>query len=160
MPGMLLAYDAAGNVIATLDWMVQVDDEDHVLGVIDFAAHEEADGEHTDIWTVHDGAVGSKVWPEYLGSMAHSFRVELTGPPGRKRIGALVHKASGYRRERAEVERAVRDAPDKDGAKDLRAVIGGPDRPLIIDDEGRTHPRPRSQRPALPLVSAIRHGEG
>src|SRR6266702_539871 len=97
MLAMLIAYDAAGSVIATLDHMVARDEHGNVVGLIDFEAHELAGGKLRDIWGIQD-ASGSGTWPEWLGSQAHSFRVEL-GPD--KRIAALVHKTSGYRRERA-----------------------------------------------------------
>lgn len=161
---MLLAYDAAGEVTATLDYLVQyADDPDRTpLGLVDFAAHEEAGGELTDIWIVSNAA-GSKTWPEWLGSRAHDFRVELVGPPGRKRIAALVHKASGHRRERAAIEAAIdarsaaateRDSRGKPMV-DIRDIVGGPDVPLSLDEQGRNAPRPKAYRPALPLVAAL-----
>ena len=164
-PSMLLAYDAAGDVVGTLDYLVQyADDLDRTpLGLVDFAAHEEAGGELSDIWNV-DNATGSKTWPEWIGSRAHDFRVELVGPAGAKRIGALVHKASGHRRERAAIEAAIEariaaatetDSRGKPMA-DIRDLVGGPDRPLHLDDPGRNAPRPKATRPALPLVGVNR----
>ena len=156
-PGMLLAYDAAGAVVATLDYAVQyADDPDRTpLGLVDFAAHEDAGGDLTDIWTASN-ATGSKTWPEWLGSRAHDFRVELVGPAGRKRIAALVHKTSGYRRERAaleaEIDRRIQAAGD--APADIRDLVGGPDRPLHLDDQGRNAVRPVVVRPNLPLVAA------
>ena len=94
----LIAYDAAGNVLATLDQMIALDEHGKAIGHIDFAAHESNGGEHTDIWRV-DGAAGSKTWPEHLGSLAHDYRVELVGEPGQKRIAALVHRETGERWE-------------------------------------------------------------
>ncbi len=130
-PGMLLAYDADGNVVATLDYVVQYADDGHPLGLVDFTAHEEQGGEHTEIWTVSNAA-GSKAWPEYLGSRAHEYRVEKVGPPGKKHIGALVHKETGKRRERAAIEAAIAQRiADAHGAPaDIRDIVGGPDRPL------------------------------
>lgn len=162
---MLLAYDAAGNVIATLDHLVgqlmrlDLDDlDDTILGLIDFEAHELAGGEMTDVWSVQ-GAVGSKTWPEWIGGRAHDFRVELVGPPGNKRIGALVHKASGHRRERAAVAAAIaaRIKAAKGEAADIRDIVGGPDRPLVLNDEGKTIGRPKvSGTPThLPIVGVI-----
>jgi len=153
--GMLLAYDAAGNVVATLDHVVQYDDNGTPLGLVDFGAHEDAGGEMTDVWTASN-ATGSKVWPEWIGGRAHDFRVELVGPPGRKRIGALVHKVSGHRRERAEIEARIADRIDAAHGQpaDIRDLVGGPDRPLQLDDEGKTKARVPNARPALPLVSA------
>lgn len=151
---MLLAYDATGNVTATLDYVVQYDDDGTPLGLVDFAAHEEAGGEMTDVWTV-GGAAGSKVWPEWLGSRAHEFRAELVGPPGNKRIGALVHKVSGHRRVRAEIDARIdaRVEATHGQPADIRDIVGGPDRPLQLDDEGKTKVRVPDARPALPLVS-------
>lgn len=136
---MLIAYNATGEIIATLDYMIAADPEGNVVGLVDFAAHEEAGGEHTDIFVVDTGnpanpVKGAKVWPESLGSLAHDFRVELDGPPGQKRIAALVHAQSGHRRERAEV------------------VQGS----LVVDATGRTAtPSPKAGTPAhLPLIGA------
>jgi len=153
--GMLLAYDAAGTVTATLDYLVRYDDDGTPLGLVDFAAHEDAGGEMTDVWNV-SGASGSKVWPEWLGGRAHDFRVELVGPPGRKYIGALVHKVSGHRRVRAEIEARIEARIDAAHGQpaDIRDIVGGPDRPLLLDDEGKTKARVPTTRPALPLVSA------
>jgi hypothetical protein len=139
----LIAYDAAGNGMDTLESMAALDAAGNVIDLIDFAAHEAAGGEATDIW-VRLGAAGAKAWPEWLGSQVTQFQVELVGPPGRKRIAALIHKASGYRRERDAIEAAIeKEAADmmlSDGtrAKDLRPIVGGPGRPLILDGQGRT----------------------
>lgn len=157
MLGMLIAYDADGDVVATLDYMVAKDAQGDAVGLIDFGAHEDAGGELTAVWTV-ESAVGSKVWPEWLGARAHDFRVERDGPPGRRRITALVHRASGHRRERASIEAAIAECIRAAGAApaDVRDVVGGPDRPLLVDDEGRTIGRsPRGGTPAsLPVATA------
>lgn len=140
MLSMLLAFDADGNIVATLDHVVARDAEGNVVGLIDFGAHEAAGGEHTDIWTV-SSAAGSKVWPEWLGGRAHDFRVEKEGPAGQRRIAALVHRESGHRRERAAIEAAIAAVgSDQNGAKDIRHIVGGPGRPLELDDRGRTVP--------------------
>jgi hypothetical protein len=153
MTGCLLAYDAAGNVIATLDWVVQRDANGTPIGVVDFAAHESADGEHTDIWTVQ-GAVGSKHWPEWLGIGATRFRVELDGPSGHKRLAALVERNTGHRRERGAIEQAIANAPlTATGERDLRAIVGGPWRALLLDEEGRTRERPQHPDPVLPMLA-------
>jgi hypothetical protein len=151
---MLIAYAADGSVVATLDHMVALDDQGRAIGLVDFAAHELAGGDHTAIWSV-SGAAGSKIWPEWLGGRAHDFRVELAGPPGRKHIAALVHKTSGHRRERAVIEAAItgRIEAAKGGPADIRDLVGGPDRPLNIDAEGRTASRIPHTRPNLPLVA-------
>ena len=136
MIGMLIAYDANGNVVATLDYAVQHDADGAVVGLIDFAAREEAGLPVTDIWTASE-AVGSKVWPEWIGGRAHEFKVELDGLPGAKHIAALVHKTSGHRRVRTEVAIAA-VKPDADGARDIRGIVGGPGSPLILDEDGQT----------------------
>lgn len=136
MLGMLIAYDAAGDVSATLDFMVALDPAtQEPLGLHDFDAREAAGLPVTDIWTVTTPAsptVGAKAWPEWLGARAHDFRVELEGPPGRKRIAALVHKTSGARRDRAAIEAAIAERIAHAAGKpaDIRDLVGGPDRPL------------------------------
>lgn len=149
----LLAYDADGNVLATLDYVAARGEEGKVIGLVDFAAHEEAGGELTDVWKV-EGAAGSKTWPEFLGSRAHEFRVEKAGPPGAKRIVALVHKTSGRRRERdtieAAIEKRVKAAGDEPA--DLRDLVGGPGKPLVLDEQGRTRRREPVTRPNLPVI--------
>lgn len=170
---MLVAYDVDGNIIATQDYRTVYDDDDNPLGMVDYAAHEEAGGEMTDLWTVvqREGqgpsmvetpAKGSKVWPEWIGGAAHHFRVELEGPPGRKRIAALVHKVSGHRRERAvlEAEIAERIREKRAAARffgtpepaDIRDLVGGPDRPLHLDADGRTKSRPKPETLNVPIV--------
>jgi len=156
---MLLAYDAAGKVVATLAYMVAHDAAGEATGLIDFAAHEEAGGKLRDIWD-NDRAVGSGTWPEWIGARAHDFRVDLTG----KRITALVHKDSGHRRERAVIEAAIEAAPFVDGdhdgpgshrVQDIRHIVGGPTAPLVLDDQGRTvgrSPQPTGTPPHLPVV--------
>jgi hypothetical protein len=155
MVAMLLAYDANGRVIATLDCLTRRDARGEVIGLVDFAAHEAAGGEMTELWQV-DGAKGSKVWPEWLGCAAHDFTVELDGPPGAKRIAALVHAQSGARRERDSIEMAiaerVAEARANDAPADLRDLVGGPGRPLRIDDKGDAVDETAIAIPALPIV--------
>ena len=150
---MLLAYDSQGQIVATLNYMVAKDEAGRVVGVIDFDAHERAGGEMTQVWH-HEGATGSKTWPEWIGGRAHDFRVELAGPAGNKRIAALVHKVSGVRRERAAVEAAIaaRIAAANGEPADIRDIVGGPDRPLILDDDGRTKARVPAVMPNLPTI--------
>jgi hypothetical protein len=148
----------------------------------DFEEMELAGEEFTDVWIVEkwpgeygvgtpQPARGSKSWPEWIDRTT-DFRVRLEGPPGRKRIAALVHMRSGHRRERRAIDeaiagriRAAQDAaiangpllrelyvdagvvsseeaheipdPDPDPV-DLRDILGGPTRPLSLDDDGRT----------------------
>ncbi len=182
----LIAYDANGDVVETLHHMVALDDEGKVTGLIDFAAHENAGGRLRDIWT-NPKFAGSGTWPEWLGSSAHDFTVELdpNPSPARARIKALVHKASGYRRERADIEARIAERINEkklDAAKrgeaqrallkkrgvpdevvvqfsdpppepaDIRDIVGGPDRPLLLDDNGKTMAKPKVERPKLPIV--------
>ncbi len=135
--------------------MVAKDADGNVTGLIDFEAHESAGGEHTDIWKV-EGAKGSKVWPEWLGSRAHGFRVELAGKPGNKHIAALVHKESGHRRERIAIEAAIAAVePGESGARDIRHLVGGPACPLALDEKGQTATAvTRGTPPHLPLIRA------
>jgi hypothetical protein len=153
----LLAYSSDGTVVATLDHLVARDADGNVLGLVDFAAHEASGGALTEIWQVSN-AVGSGTWPEFLGGRAHEFRVELDGPSGAKRISALVHKSSGHRRDRAAVEAAIAAVePDAVGRRDIRHLVGGPDRPLKLDENGRTIGPEQPRLPAgtpthLPIV--------
>jgi hypothetical protein len=153
-PHQLLAYDANGDVIATLDHVVARDDQGNVVGLVDFEAHEDAGGEHLGIWHV-SGAVGSKVWPEWLGGRAHDFRVERSGPPGAKRITALVHRESGHRRERHLVEAAIQARVDGANGEpvNISDLVGGPGLPLHLDEHGRTAARVVTVRPDLPLLA-------
>jgi hypothetical protein len=149
MISALLAYDAAGNVIDTLDQMVALDRDGHATGLIDFDHNEVAGVKLRDIW-LHSAAAGSSTWPEWLSGQAYSFRVEL-GPD--KRISALVHKTSGHRRERAAVHAAITAVqPDATGARDIRHLVGGPGRPLLLDEGGRTLGRPKSSGTPAHLV--------
>lgn len=136
MLSMLIAYDAAGNVVATLDHLVARDADGNVTGLVDFAAHEEAGGELLDIWNI-EGAVGSATWPEWIGGRAHDFTVEID-KRHKLPLRALVHKDSGHRRERAAIEAALEAAPVVNGAKDLRHLLGGPNAALRLDDKGKT----------------------
>lgn len=132
----LLAYDATLSVVATLDYAVARNAKGDVIGLVDFGAHEDAGGKLRAIWEV-SSATGSATWPEWLGGQAHDFKVELDG---QKRITALVHKTSGHRRDRAAIEAAIAAAPvdQQTGDRDLRAIVGGPTRALVLDPQGRT----------------------
>jgi hypothetical protein len=76
MADMLLAYDADGAVIATLDFMVTRDDQGQVTGLVDFAAHAQAGGHLREIWEV-DRAVRSAV-------SRKTSRTRPDGPGGAK----------------------------------------------------------------------------
>lgn len=134
---LLIAYDAAGNVVATLDYLrVKKPDGSYVL--VDPEEHERSGRRLRELWQV-ESAVGSGSWPEWIGPRAHDFRVELDSSQPLK-IKRLVHRASGLRRERSEIEREVarrRRAAGSDPV-DLRDLLGGPGRPLELDDDGRS----------------------
>lgn len=125
---MLIAYDAAGRVIATLDYVTVRDEGGEVVGILDFAAHESSGRKLREIWDV-DGAAGSGYWPEWLGSAAHEFTVHLDG----RQISALTHP-SERTRTRADIERRIteRKAEAHGRAADIRDIVGGPNRPLDI----------------------------
>lgn len=149
MLSMLLAYDDEGNIIETLDWMTITDEEGNVIGAYNFDAIELAGEEMTQLWR-HEGAAGSKVWPEWI-DRPKDFRVEKEGPPGHKRAVALVHRRSGLRRERSAVEHAIADRITRANGQpaDIRDLVGGPGRPLRLDENGRTLGRSgRSGSPA------------
>ncbi len=153
---MLIAYDASGDVLGTLDNLVVYDDDGMVLGLLDFELAEAAGKDLQEILSAPT-SVGTGFWPEWLGPETQNFRVVLAGPSGKKRLVRLVHKKSGHERTREAVEAAIaaRRARTPEGQPvDLRDILGGPDRPLLLDENGRTRPRPaKSQRPALPVVS-------
>lgn len=131
----LVAYDIAGKVVATLDHVVARNDAGDVIGLVDFEAYELSGGPLTDIWQV-SGAAGSGTWPEWLGIRFHEFSVVLD--PSTKRITQLVH-ISGFRRVRAAIEATIAAVqPDANGVRDIRAIVGGPTRPLTLNPRGQT----------------------
>lgn len=157
MLSMLLAYDAAGNVIATLDYLVAHGEAGQVVGFIDFEAHELASGALLDVWNV-SGAVGSGTWPEWLGVFAHNFRA-VRGSDGR--ISKLIHQRSGLIRDRASIAAAVAAVvPDVNGERDLRPILGGPTKPLQLDDQGRTVVPVAATPPQLPMIGLTGNGAG
>ena len=52
MARSLIAYDASGKVVATLDLVVARDDRGTAIGLVDFAGHEAAGGKLRAIWEV------------------------------------------------------------------------------------------------------------
>lgn len=144
MLGMLVAYDEDGKIIATKDFHVLYD-ETHPdrppVGLVDWGEMEEHDMPFArrpdrDVpggWFVPD-AVGSAFWPEWLGGAATAFRVELDG----KKIRALVHRESGIRRERSAIDAAIAERIEaaRGEAADIRDLVGGPMRPLRVDERG------------------------
>ncbi len=178
MLSMLIAYDADGNVIATCDCVAVTDEDGQTLGFVDFEALEASGAALTDVWRVaQEGpfgvrpAAGSGTWPEWLGSRAHEFRVEFESGWSRRtprsqrsdhRIRALVHRGSGHRRERSMVEAAIvgRIAKAAGAPADIRDLVGGPDRPLLLDNDGRTVGRRRvGSTTDLPIIR-VRSGKG
>lgn len=146
MLSMLLAYDIGGEIVATLDALVARHPAGEVRGLYDFGAIERAGGPLADLW-VAAGAAGSGSWPEWINPQG--FAVELEPgwsrfiPRGGRpdhRIRALVHRASGHRRERSAIDAAIaeRVAAAGDEPADLRDLVGGPGRPLLLDADGRT----------------------
>lgn len=155
-PGILVAYDDEGNVIASVQYQTAIDPATgDTLGMVDFAGMEEAgipfrgSGEHVNVWEV-PGAAGSAVWPQYIDA-AHiaDFRVELDE---RKRISAIVHKPSGTRRNRDVVERAIADRIRRATGEpaDISDLVGGPDRPLEVTPTGAIRRRPDRSARQLP----------
>lgn len=159
MLAMLVAYDANHHVIGTLDYLVRYDERGEPLGLVDFEVIE-AQGEPLrlrpdgsgGVWNV-EGAIGSGTWPEWIGSRAHEFEVELDG----QRLKALRHKQSGVVRVRADIEAAIAERINAASGQpaDIRDLVGGPDRPLSLaadgSNRGRSH---KSKRHDLPFVSA------
>jgi hypothetical protein len=169
MLGMLLAYDDEGRVIATLDFLVFMNEQGDPVGLVDFEAAEAAGMELTDIWNVQ-GAHGSGSWPEWLGSKAQEFKVirdrgRMPQIAGLEHVGSRegvdsagrripATPARGYVRRREDVERKIakKIQEAKGQPADIRDVVGGPERPLLLDDEGNATVRPTAKRPNLPVT--------
>jgi hypothetical protein len=144
----LIYWNADGDVVGTLDILVARDQEGHVLGLVDFGHYERAGDRLRRFgeagWIDEAGnthyASGAGTWPEWLEGGAAAFRVELAPKPApaRAQIVALVHKISGHRRERVAVEEAISAVPVVDGGQDIRHLVGGPQRPLVLDEHGKT----------------------
>ena len=153
MISMLLAYDADGNVIATLDHLVLSDENGVPHGLVDFGAAEAAGIPLRNIWNV-EGAAGSGTWPEWLGQRAHEFRVRRRAYGDKTMIAQLVHRESGEVHDRKQVEariaERIREAGDQPA--DLRDIVGGPGRPLQLDSNGRSVGRAAVPPLELPLI--------
>lgn len=176
MLSCLLAYNAGGEVVASLDHLIWLA-PDGTRHVVDFAAHEAAGGKLRNVWLVND-AVGSGSWPEWLGASVHDFRVELDHGEAH-RIRRLVHQRSGHVRHRDRIDREIarrhaaevkairktlglrKDAEvSVDGVVvDLRDLLGGPGKPLEIDDDGRNTKRHTDAEWTAPFP-LIRHTSG
>ncbi|MCA1570851.1 MAG: hypothetical protein LC798_11140 [Chloroflexi bacterium] len=172
----VIAYDANGNVLQSQGPLVYRRPDGSKL-LVDYEAMEAVgiplDSEEASaipesvelppgcirgVWH-HPHAAGSKVWPERI-DRPHDFRVEKEGPPGAKRLSALVHKTSGYRRERKTIEKAVEDrlaAATKAAGGTLHVtvdeylnlvadIVGLPNEPLQLTSTGRTKRRPQRRR--------------
>lgn len=134
-PHSLIAYNADLRVIHTMDYLTALRDG-QVVGLHDFAEHEARGGKMRFFHEV-SAAIGSGAWPEWLGAAGHDFYVELDQD---KRIVALRHSRSGFRRIRYDIERRVakRINEAKGEPADLRDILGGPKAPLQLDENGRT----------------------
>jgi hypothetical protein len=129
MHGMLIAWDANGEVVATLDALVQRDGDNVYL--VNFEQMEAGGLALVDTWNV-ETAVGSGHWPEWLGAAAHDYKVELGDGP--QRIKAQLGQDTGARRERTKIDNrnAKRRAETPEGEPvDLRSIVGGPNSPVL-----------------------------
>jgi len=155
MLSMLVFWNDAGEVVGTLSTLMVRNENGEVVGHVDFEAVEDSGGRIRELCDISTAA-GGGAWPEWLEGKAHDFTVELdpNPSPARARIAALVHKKSGHRRERADIEAAIAERIQKANGKpaDIRDVVGGPNRPLLLDEDGRTKARTKAKRPVLPVV--------
>lgn len=89
---VLIAYDAGGRVIATLEQVWNGTEP------VDLEAHEEQGLPLLDYWRV-SGATGSGTWPQTMTGLDERWMVELdAGEP--LRIRALINTETGHRLER------------------------------------------------------------
>lgn len=177
---MLIAWDADGNIIATLDTLVYRDPASgEAVGVVDMQTHEATGGRLRDIAEV-EGAVQAGTWIEELGGQAHDFRVELDpewtreDPAHPFLVQALVHKSSRVKRKRADAEKrilaALKEAQQRGEPLDLEPLIGvaqtrpdAPDRHLRLAPDGRDAPPPAVEsagEPPFPLLRPRRANVG
>jgi len=138
--GMGLAYNAAGDVVATLDYLVRPE------GIVDLVGLDE-EGRLGEVFSVQ-GATGAGTFPAYLGAQAHDYRViQAAG-----KITALQHKTNGSRIERADIEARIiakLEAEQGNPQINLTEVIGAPDRPLSLTTEGKLRQR------AVPVAAEL-----
>ncbi len=151
MLSMLLAYDADGNVVATLDYVVAYDpDTGEALGLVDFEAVENDPARLlTEVWNASD-AVGSGTWPEWIGTAAHDFKVTRAGG----KITELTHRTSNAKRSRAGAEQAIAAAiaQSEPEPPNITPIVGSPAQPLVLDAEGTPVVQEAVEPTTLPLV--------
>lgn len=158
----LIAYNAAGEVVQTLDFFAP--HSEGRAGTVDLERYEAEGGRLRHILNASN-AMGSGTWPEHLGEAVHDFRVELEG----KRIVRLVHHRSKHVRHRHEIEAAIAkrhgEAMDRlrkeakvrkdvqvalDGGSDVLVdvsdLLGSPGHPLELDEHGRTRVKRDAKR--------------
>lgn len=130
MLSMIMAYDADGNVIATLDYLVQYDKDGNVIGLVDFEKQESSDNGLLGVWNV-EGAKGSGTWPEWLGPAAHNFTVERRDG----KIARLIPK-DGRRKVRVRSDIEARVQARINEAEGTPAyvsdIVGSPENPLKL----------------------------
>lgn len=143
VPHVLLAYNADGRVVATLDYLSPVHPvTQEPLGRVDLALVEASGAKLRHLYMV-EGAVGSGTWPEFLGVAAHDFYV-VVDPSYRHRIRYLWHPESDHVRDREDIENAVAMevvvAAEEGRPPDLSPLIGDIGRRLVVevDAEGRS----------------------
>ncbi len=149
MLSMLLAYDADGNVVATLDYVVAYDpDTGEALGLVDFEAVEDDPAKAlTDVWNA-SAAVGSGTWPEWIGTAAHDFKVTRAGG----KITELTHK-TGTKRVRSVIKDAIATAiRESKEPPNITPIVGSPSQPLALNSRGNRAARKRAQPTTLPLA--------
>lgn len=150
----MVGWDADGIVRLTVELFLRYDPATDRPIVVDFEETERAGTDLRELYCIrdrdgNDRLAGYGSWPEWLppDKVHGRFRVDLRPGPrgGSPKVRALVHRQSGVRREREVIEAAiaerVRRAKERDELADLRDLVGGPDRPLPLDDEGRTRRR-------------------
>lgn len=141
MIGMALGYDEDGHVIAGLHVLVRYVDGEPQL--VDFEELE-AQGILASVWNP-SGVSGTGSWPEWLraeDAIQHDVALDEQG-----RITS-VQRRGGIVRSRAditaEIESRLREG---EGVADIRDLVGGPDRPLVLDPQGRRLTEPVERLP-------------